>query len=205
MSSDLPRAESKLEIVGAPFYNDRTSQSHSCLKQCSKCGTYYNWSFSYEFLVNGTEDEIYLTRLTDEKGEKRAKNALAKIKSAEDKFRAEAESRVKTLLTSKGKGIYGAANFLQGGQFLGHDIEFAALALLKALIRISKMDGDDDYLNQSASLIYFVLREVVKESQEVAREVFEILRSHKDKTTKNNKKQVDWLIEDCRETLKSRR
>lgn len=36
------------------------------LKQCPQCGTYYLYRTDYEYLVNGTEDEEFLTRLTDE-------------------------------------------------------------------------------------------------------------------------------------------
>ena len=36
------------------------------LQQCPECGTYYLYKSDYEYLVNGTEDEEDLTRLTDE-------------------------------------------------------------------------------------------------------------------------------------------
>lgn len=36
------------------------------LKRCPQCGTYYLYRTDYEYLVNGTEDEEFLTRLTDE-------------------------------------------------------------------------------------------------------------------------------------------
>ena len=32
----------------------------------AKCGTYYLYRTDYEYLVNGSEDEEYLTRLTEE-------------------------------------------------------------------------------------------------------------------------------------------
>jgi hypothetical protein len=35
------------------------------LQQCPECGTYYLYRTDYEFLVNGSEDEEFLTRLTD--------------------------------------------------------------------------------------------------------------------------------------------
>lgn len=34
------------------------------LKQCPACGTYYLYRTDYEYLVDGTEDEQFLTRLT---------------------------------------------------------------------------------------------------------------------------------------------
>lgn len=36
------------------------------LQQCPECGTYYLYRSDYEYLVNGTEDEQSLTRLTDQ-------------------------------------------------------------------------------------------------------------------------------------------
>jgi hypothetical protein len=36
------------------------------LQQCPACGTYYLYRTDYEYLVNGSEDEEFLTRLTPE-------------------------------------------------------------------------------------------------------------------------------------------
>jgi hypothetical protein len=36
------------------------------LWQCPACGTYFLYRTDYEYLVNGTEDEQFLTRLTHE-------------------------------------------------------------------------------------------------------------------------------------------
>ncbi|MBW8012109.1 MAG: hypothetical protein FVQ83_12860 [Chloroflexi bacterium] len=201
LGGELPRAEQKLEVVGAPFFNDRMSQGHNCLKQCPKCGTYYDWDFSYEFLVNGTEDEVVLTRLSDKDGEKRAKVVFETIGSADKKFRVEAEAWVKTLSTSQdGKGVYGAANSLQAGQFLGHDLSFAVPALTKAFVRFS--GKEDEFLEQCSSLIYFVLREEIKESPEIARQVFDKLRGEKVTKKTKDSRQYKWLYDDCREVLR---
>lgn len=55
-----------LEIVGAPTFHDHGSRDW-CLKRCVRCGATYLWKSDYEYLVNGgTEDELTLTRLTDE-------------------------------------------------------------------------------------------------------------------------------------------
>lgn len=35
------------------------------LRQCPECKTYYLYRTDYEFLVGGTEDEEFLTRLTE--------------------------------------------------------------------------------------------------------------------------------------------
>ncbi len=123
--------------------------------------------------------------------------------TANKKFRSEARSHVNTLLNSRSaKGIYAAADFLQGGQMRGHNIAFAVHALVKAFIRVSDIEGEDSNLDACSSILYFVLRDVVKESQDVAREVIEILRNQS-MTTKEIQR-IDWLIADCRKVLQSR-
>ena len=78
----MPSAANKLKVVGAPFFTDSTSYSHTVLKQCPKCGTYYKWDFSYEFLVNGSENEITLTWLEDKEGELQAAAVFETIQAA---------------------------------------------------------------------------------------------------------------------------
>jgi hypothetical protein len=62
-NTHLPAAASHLKVV-RDFrpYDSRKQQ----LQQCPECGTYYLYRTDYEFLVNGSEDEEYLTRLTEE-------------------------------------------------------------------------------------------------------------------------------------------
>lgn len=200
LGGSLPAVTSRLKVVGEPFFHDRDS---SCLKQCPQCGTYYDWDFTYEFLVNGSEDDIVLTRLSDKEGKKRAKKIFDTIEAVYKKFRSEAKSHVNTLLNSRsGKGVYRAADFLQGGQMRGHNIAFAVHALVKAFIRVSNIEGEDSYLDSCSSTLYFVLRDALKESQDVAREVIEILHKH-GMTTKGIKR-IDWLIADCRKVLQAR-
>ncbi len=57
----LPAAASLL-IVVRDFqpYSSRALQ----LQQCPECGTYYLYQSDYEYLVNGSEDEEHLTRLS---------------------------------------------------------------------------------------------------------------------------------------------
>ena len=62
---DLHTNTALLEIVGAPHFNDSTSYRHWCLKKCSKCKSHYLWECNYEFLVPASEDEIWLTRLSE--------------------------------------------------------------------------------------------------------------------------------------------
>lgn len=42
------------------------SARQKLLQRCPACGTYYLYETDYEYLVNGSEDEQTLTRLTDE-------------------------------------------------------------------------------------------------------------------------------------------
>lgn len=59
----LPNAAGALKVI-RDFrpYDSRKLQ----LQQCPECGTYYLYRTDYEFLVGGSEDEEFLTRLTPE-------------------------------------------------------------------------------------------------------------------------------------------
>jgi hypothetical protein len=59
----LPAASNRLELVRD--FKPGSSRARQ-LKRCPECGTYYLYTSDYEFLVNGTEDEDYLDRLTDD-------------------------------------------------------------------------------------------------------------------------------------------
>lgn len=58
----LPDVSHHLEVI-KDFrpYDSRKLQ----LRQCPDCKTYYLYRTDYEFLVGGTEDEEFLTRLTE--------------------------------------------------------------------------------------------------------------------------------------------
>ncbi len=59
----LPAAAGKLMLVkDFKPYSSRKLQ----LQQCPQCKTYYLYETDYEFLVNGSEDEEYLRRLSEE-------------------------------------------------------------------------------------------------------------------------------------------
>lgn len=59
----LPAAAARLVTVR----DLRPSGSRALLlKRCLQCGTYYLYRTDYEYLVNGSEDEQFLTRLTPE-------------------------------------------------------------------------------------------------------------------------------------------
>ena len=59
----LPSAASNLTVV--KDFKQPSSRKLQ-LQQCLECGTYYLYRTDYEFLVNGSEDEEYLTRLSEE-------------------------------------------------------------------------------------------------------------------------------------------
>ena len=59
----LPTAANRLTVVrDLQPYGTRKLQ----LWQCPQCATYYLYRSDYEYLVNGSEDEEHLTRLTPE-------------------------------------------------------------------------------------------------------------------------------------------
>ncbi|MBL8058202.1 MAG: hypothetical protein JNK29_15965 [Anaerolineales bacterium] len=58
----LPAAAGRLTLVkDLRPHSGRTLH----LQRCPQCGTYYLYRTDYEFLVNGSEDEEFLSRLTD--------------------------------------------------------------------------------------------------------------------------------------------
>lgn len=60
-NSYLPAAAGQLVVVK----DFRPGSSRALqLKQCPQCGKYYLYRSDYEYLVNGSEDEEFLTRLT---------------------------------------------------------------------------------------------------------------------------------------------
>ena len=63
----LPAAAGKLTIVKDLKPN---SSRKLQVQQCPECGTYYLYRSDYEYLVNGSEDEEYLTRISVEEASK---------------------------------------------------------------------------------------------------------------------------------------
>jgi hypothetical protein len=59
----LPAAANHLKVVRdfQPFDSRKLR-----LRRCSECGTHYPYRTDYEYLVNGSEGEEHLTRLTEE-------------------------------------------------------------------------------------------------------------------------------------------
>ena len=63
VETTLPPEAGALEVI-RDFrpYDTRKLQ----LQRCTQCGTYYLYRTDYEYLVNGSEDEEFLRRLTGE-------------------------------------------------------------------------------------------------------------------------------------------
>jgi hypothetical protein len=59
----LPAIVEKLEVVQDLRPSSSRKQQ---VWRCPECGTHYLYETDYEYLVNGSEDEEFLTRLTDE-------------------------------------------------------------------------------------------------------------------------------------------
>lgn len=137
---DLPAAASRLSIVGAPFMDDNTGSSNACLKQCPECGAYYDWRFTYEYLVNGSEEEIVLTRLSQAAGQEWAQRIAQAIEAYQAQFAAAAPQHIDALLHAPRHPdlIQQAATFFWQSQRKGCDIAFALPALIHALARISR-------------------------------------------------------------------
>lgn len=67
----LPAAWRQLELLRD--FKPGSSRARQLLR-CRECGTCYLYTSDYEFLVNGTEDEEFLDRLT---GDEAAKEMLS--------------------------------------------------------------------------------------------------------------------------------
>ncbi len=62
----LPAAAGRLTVL--KDFKPHSSRALQ-LQQCPACKTYYLYQTDYEYLVNGSEDEQTLTRLTDAQAE----------------------------------------------------------------------------------------------------------------------------------------
>jgi hypothetical protein len=84
---EIPHNEIFLEIIGAPTFDDSTTKRHWCVKKCPQCHSHFLWRFDYTFLTNGSEDEIWLTRLDESEKVKWLIEIDQKIKAAKKKQR----------------------------------------------------------------------------------------------------------------------
>jgi len=133
----IPANENLLEILGAPLFDDSTSSGHWCVKRCPECGTCYKWDFSYEYLVNGSEDEVNLIRLSDVQAREWIQKVNDTIRLSTEDFKARAPLHLEALMAATNqKALKAAAEFIEYAQFVkGHDITFTIPALVYALAR----------------------------------------------------------------------
>ena len=138
-SGDIPEIANKLEIVGAPFFKDDMVSSRTILKKCPECGTYYEWDYEYEFLVPQSEDDVTLTRISDERGKAWEAEVYATIRKSEARFREQAEDALQVLTDesthqelAKALQVFSYASSVQG-----HDISFALPRLVEMLSHYS--------------------------------------------------------------------
>ena len=96
-SEPLPAAVAHFEVVGAPFVRVSESDRYSCVVRCPSCGTCYRKEYDYEYLTNGNDNEITLTRLDPEAGRKAAEEVEAAVSAAHQRFRSRAAARLKAL------------------------------------------------------------------------------------------------------------
>ncbi len=133
----IPANENLLEILGTPFFGDSTSSRGWCIKRCPECGTCYKWDFDYEYLVNGTEDEINLVRLSDADAKEWVQRVFETIHASEVDFKKRAPPYLEVLMAATNqKALQDAAFFIEYAQNVqGHDIAFSVPALVRALAR----------------------------------------------------------------------
>jgi hypothetical protein len=133
----LPAAALKLDIVGAPYFDDSTSGSNSCIKRCPQCGSIFRWKNEYEYLVNGSEDDTSLVRLSIEEGAKAEADALHVAEIQKKLFQVEGVRQVHLLKTSTAASVLEeVAGYLDHHRICyKEDITFAIPALIGALVR----------------------------------------------------------------------
>ncbi len=150
----IPPAVSRLAVVGAPFYNQDTSHSNWCLLRCPQCGTCYDWDFEYEYLVNGSEDDINVTRLSPADGELKANQVAGWVATARERFAAESPPYMETLQHGTDPAeLRKAASWLFATQEDGNDLTAALPVLLEAWQR-PESQGDAASSLQLSLFVY---------------------------------------------------
>lgn len=191
----LPASEKYLEIVGAPFYDDSRSHSHTSIKRCPECGTCYLWDMEYEYLVGGSEDDITLTRLNDSDAQKLIQKYLQRIKDYEDLFREKAKTHIQTLREGdrSGEFAYSADFFYYNQMCKGMDISFAIKDMVEALLK--HKHSEEEYCAVGSNL-YLALADYVKKSKKNKQEVLELLQGV---DLKKSPPEVEDIFKRCKE------
>lgn len=169
----LPAASLALEIVGAPYFDDSTSGSNSCIKRCPECGSIFRWANEYEYLVNGSEDDTTLVRLGPDEGAKAEAEALRVVEIKKKQFQVEGARRVHLLKTTASSAVIDeAAGYLDHHQIVyKEDITFAVPALVNALVRHEHQEQKCPH----GQRLLWVLRGYAWKSSEHARRVLDAL------------------------------
>lgn len=68
LENTIPAQAEELVVIGAPFYQRSTVNSNTCWVKCPHCAAVYRWTYAYEYLVNGSEEQFELERLGLEEG-----------------------------------------------------------------------------------------------------------------------------------------
>lgn len=141
LQDTLPPEAGRLQVVGAPFFNTDTSSSNRCLLKCPHCGTLYAWEFCYEYLVNGSEDDLELTRLAPAEGAEREQAAWQAVAEHRRWFLSQAEPHLAALRRAPRGGMAlkrAAEFFFMQGPRRGVDITFALPELTLAYGRVGQ-------------------------------------------------------------------
>ncbi len=191
-SNSIPDSEAKLEIVGAPFYDASTSYSHTIIKRCPECGTCYRWRFEYEYLVGGSEDDLEITRLSKEEGEKEAQRVILDVRMKYAQLRAEGVAGI-DLMSKKlsNAELANAVDLFYHNQLCkGFDISYGVTHLVNALINHDHVKTDC-----AGEKIYWTLLEYANKSEKNCQKILELLLHN---TLKTYKPEVKDLIKECK-------
>lgn len=193
-SSTLPDSEAKLEIIGAPIYDASTSHSHSIIKRCPACGTCYKWDFEYEYLVNGSEDEINLTRLSQKNGEEEVKKVIQDVRMQNAQLRAEGVAKALRLDENPGdKEFKDVADFFRYNQLVkGFDISYVIKYLVNVLVNHTHLNK-----NCVGNILYYILLDHAEKKEKNNEKILNLLLSDKLTTTTYKPEAVE-LIKNCK-------
>ncbi len=187
-SDGLPIEESYLEIVGAPFFDDSNSYSHWCLKQCPICKTYYLWEFEYEYLVNGSEDDYTLTRLSETQGKKYYKKVMTIIKKNEEYFIKKCQSYAEHLDDPDfldERALDNIIDDISYGVLKGFDISFIIPSLLFTLAFKSHLTNKNYDKNIGKSVSFLLKYEYSNNSKEKIKILLDEMKNFIEKNDKN--------------------
>ncbi len=170
----MPASAAKLEVVGAPFFQPSTNYTNCCLKRCPECGTYYLWDFEYEYLVNGSEDDLNLTRLNKAEEKEWIEKIDAAIQVRIKRYRAETQNQLDLLKTTNTIGaLKKAVEYFNYAQNEGFDLGEFAPNLVSILMK-HKHSKSEKCPGESLKRI---LLNTAKKNPQYNREIQDLLRN----------------------------